>query len=75
MKYDNSQHHNEKISMSKHSWRETAELIGIIAIVASLLALLMELNQTQSAWSAEIYQSRAIHAKSMSYSLSRTAST
>jgi hypothetical protein len=48
--------------MIKSSWRETAELVGILAIVASLIALVMELRQTQSALSAETYQTRAIDA-------------
>jgi hypothetical protein len=48
--------------MIRSSWKETAELIGILAIVASLIALLIELRQTQSALSAETYQTRAIDA-------------
>lgn len=48
--------------MIKPSWRETAELIGILAIIASLIALVMELRQTQSALSAQTYQARAIDA-------------
>jgi len=48
--------------MIKPGWKETAELIGILAIVASLVALVIELRQTQSALSAETYQARAIDA-------------
>lgn len=48
--------------MTKPSWKETAELIGMLAIVASLIALVMELRQTQSALSAQTYQARAIDA-------------
>ena len=48
--------------MTKSSWKETAELIGVLAIVASLVALVMELRQTQSALSAQTYQARAIDA-------------
>ena len=48
--------------MSKSSWKETAELIGIAAIVASLIALVVELRQTQSALLAQTYQTRAIDA-------------
>ena len=48
--------------MAKSSWRETVELVGILAIVASLIALVMELRQTQSALSAQTYQARAIDA-------------
>ena len=48
--------------MAKISWKETAELVGLLAIVASLMALVVELRQTQSAMLAETYQSRAIDA-------------
>jgi hypothetical protein len=48
--------------MTKPGWRETVELIGILAIVASLIALVMELRQTQSAMLSETYQARAIDA-------------
>lgn len=48
--------------MTKSSWKETAEVIGILAIVVSLIALVMELRQTQSALLAETYQTRAIDA-------------
>lgn len=48
--------------MTKLSWKETAETIGTLAIVISLLALVMELRQTQSALLAETYQARAIDA-------------
>jgi hypothetical protein len=48
--------------MTKTSWRETVEIIGILAIVASLIALVMELRQTQSALMSETYQTRAIDA-------------
>lgn len=48
--------------MTKPTWKESAELIGILAIVASLIALAMELRQTQNASLAETYQERAIDA-------------
>ena len=48
--------------MTKSSWKEAAELIGLLAIVASLIALVMELRQTQTALSAQTYQARAIDA-------------
>ena len=50
--------------MSKSSWKETAELIGIVAIVVSLIALLAELRQTQAALLAQTYQTRAMDAVS-----------
>jgi hypothetical protein len=48
--------------MIKSNWKETAEVLGIIAIVASLIALVTELRQTQSALLAETYQARAVDA-------------
>ncbi len=48
--------------MIPSTWKDTAEIIGILAIVASLIALVIELRQTQSALSAETYQARAIDA-------------
>ena len=48
--------------MTRSNWKETIELVGILAIVASLIALVMELRQTQSALSAQTYQARAIDA-------------
>ena len=48
--------------IAKSNWKDIAELIGIMAIVASLIALTMELRQTQSALLAETYQSRAFDA-------------
>ena len=53
---------NGYVIMSKSNWKEIAELVGILAIVASLVALVLELRQTQSALLAETYQARAIDA-------------
>ena len=41
------------------AWREVAELIGITAIFVSLIAVVVELRQTQAAISAATYQARA----------------
>lgn len=43
-------------------WRFIAEMVGIAAVVASLIAVVIELRQTQSAIVASTYQSRAIDA-------------
>ena len=48
--------------MTKSNWKEIAEVVGILAIVISLIALVTELRQTQSALLAETYQARAIDA-------------
>jgi len=41
------------------TWKDIAELIGITAIVVSLIAVVVELQQTQAAISASTYQARA----------------
>ncbi len=41
-------------------WKDTAELIALVAVIGSLIAVVMELRQTQSALRAQAYQSRAL---------------
>ncbi len=48
--------------MSATSWKDVAELIGIGAIVASLVFVGLELRQTQTALMASTYQARAFDA-------------
>lgn len=50
-------------------WRFIAEMIGITAVVASLIAVVIELRQTQSAIVASTYQARAIDAISFNSAL------
>ena len=45
--------------MKTEQWRFYAEMVGFVAVVASLLALIVELRQTQTAVSAATYQARA----------------
>lgn len=45
--------------MSIEKWRDWFELIALIAVVGSLLALVVELRQTQVALRAQAYQARA----------------
>lgn len=45
--------------MKSTNWKDIAELVGIAAIVASLIAVLIELRQTQAAIAASTYQARA----------------
>ena len=45
--------------MNMSGWKDIAELIGIAAIVASLIAVAVELRQTQAAILASTYQARA----------------
>ena len=48
--------------MKLSSWREAAELLTLLAVVGSLIAIVMELRQTQAALSAQAYQARAFDA-------------
>ncbi len=41
------------------SWRETAELLTLLAVVGGLIAVVVELRQTQAALTAQAYQARA----------------
>ncbi len=45
--------------MKKKDWKDTAELIGIAAIVASLIFVGLELRQSQEIALSEAYQARA----------------
>lgn len=55
--------------MSAIKWKENVELIGIIAIIVSLGAVVYELRQTQSALVASTYQERAFDAIHEAYSV------
>ncbi len=48
--------------MSVTSWKDVAELIGISAIVASLVFVGLELRQTQTALMASTFQARSFDA-------------
>lgn len=41
-------------------WKDAAELVALVAVVLSLVAVVIELRQTQAALQAEAYQSRAL---------------
>jgi len=48
--------------MKNTNWKDLVELVGLLAIVAGLAALVVELRQTQQAMLASTYQERAIDA-------------
>jgi uncharacterized metal-binding protein len=52
----------EVIAHEKSDWKDIAELIGILAIVASLVSVAFQLQQTQLALIAATYQARAFDA-------------
>ena len=45
--------------MTTTKWKDIAEIIALLAVVASLLVVAIELRQTQVALQAQAYQSRA----------------
>jgi len=59
----------QKTKMQSTNWKDIAELIGLAAIVASLIFVGLELRQTQSALMASTYQARAFDAMSASRDL------
>lgn len=46
--------------MKTSSWKETVELLALVAVIGGLIAVVMELRQTQSALRAQAYQTRAL---------------
>ena len=53
-------------------WRFVAEMVGISAVVASLIAVAIELRQTQSAIVANTYQARAYEAIDRNFQLAES---
>ena len=47
--------------MSIERWKDRFELIALIAVVGSLISVVMELRQTQTAMQAQAYQERAFN--------------
>jgi len=48
--------------MTTGRWRDIAEIVALLAVVGSLLAVVAELRQTQAALTAQTYQARAFDA-------------
>lgn len=46
--------------MNVAKWKDLAELVALVAVVGSLLAVVIELQQTQRALQAQAYQTRAL---------------
>ena len=46
--------------MKLSGWKDLAELIALVAVVGGLVAVVIELRQTQSALRAQAYQTRAL---------------
>ena len=46
--------------MKLSGWKDIAEIVALAAVVGGLIAIVVELRQTQSALRAQAYQSRAI---------------
>ena len=58
--------------MNISKWKELAEFIALIAVVGGLIAVVIELRQTQSALRAQAYQTRALDAISATREWSRS---
>ena len=48
--------------MTTTKWKDIAEIVALFAVVASLIAVVVELRQTQAALQAQAYQTRASEA-------------
>ena len=55
--------------MTIERWKDTAELIALVAVIGSLIAVVYELRQTQAALRAQTYQERALDAISTHFTL------
>ena len=55
--------------MTIERWKDTAELVALVAVIGSLIAVVYELRQTQAALRAQTYQERAIDAISTHFTL------
>ena len=52
-------------------WKDIAEVVALFAVVASLIAVVFELRQTQSALQAQAYQARAFQAYENHFSMAQ----
>jgi len=47
--------------MTIERWKDWFELIALVAVIGSLIAVVVELRQTQTAMQAQAYQARAFN--------------
>ncbi len=57
--------------MNIGKWKDVAELTALVAVVGSLIAVTVELRQTQVALQAQAYQARAFDGISWNFELAR----
>lgn len=57
--------------MTLQKWKDTAELVALITVVGSLLAVVIELRQTQIAMQAQAYQARAFDGIAHNFELAK----
>ena len=55
--------------MSLQNWKDAAELVALVAVIGSLIAVVYELRQTQVALRAQTYQERAFDAIDMHFDI------
>ncbi len=59
--------------MNLTKWKDVAELVALIAVVGSLIAVAVELRQTQSALQAQTYQVRAFDGIAVNLEIAQNA--
>ncbi len=57
--------------MTIERWKDWFELIALVAVVGSLIAVVMELQQTQTAMRAQAYQARAFNGIEWNFELAK----
>ncbi len=59
--------------MNLTKWKDIAELVALIAVIGSLIAVAIELRQTQSALQAQTYQARAFDGIAVNLEIAQNA--
>jgi hypothetical protein len=59
------------ILMTIEKWKDWFELIALVAVVGSLIAVVVELRQTQTAMRAQAYQARAFNGIEWNFELAK----
>lgn len=58
--------------MNLGKWKDFAELLALMAVIASLAAIAFELRQTQTALQAQAYQARAFDGIEINFTLAQS---
>jgi hypothetical protein len=63
-----------RFSMTMNKWKDLFEMIALVAVVGSLVAVVVELQQTQTSMRAQAYQARAFDGIAWNMELARDPS-